>query len=227
MIRRPRSPRNSRSRLLPSAAGLLIAATVGCIVTGIPLDQAGLAIEIREDGTTAEITATLRSGSGAALALEDGQSVEINDTALTEQRTGTLTGAVMQTDSYDIAVREPTRGVFRDTVASPGTLMITTPADGGDASLGGFTLTWPVATDATVTITLRQTLLGTTTTETFGPQDDTGTQTFTAADLQDFRQGGDLEIMIDRTTAPSMLNGIDDGTVFFLQSAEVAVTPGP
>lgn len=200
MIRRPRSPRNSRSRLLNSAlgiAGLLIVAAAGCIVTGVPLDQARLSILISELSGTAEVTATLRNSSGAALALEDGQSVEINGTALTEQRTGTLSGQITQASSYDIAVREPTRGVFRDTAASPGTLMITSPADGADASLAGFTLTWPMATDASVTITLRQTLLGTTETETFGPQDDTGTQTFMAADLQSFRQGADLTITIE------------------------------
>ncbi len=230
MIRRPRSRRNSRSRFWNSAFGLsvaLCAGLCGCVTSGVPLDEAAISILIREDGDQAEIDASVRDRNGASLALDEGQTIEVNDVELDEGAAGELDATIEAAAAYEIVVREPTRGVFRDTVGAPDALVISEPDEGDDVSLSGFTLTWPAEDGARVVVTLRQTLLGSTERATFGPLDDAGELELSAADLQEFRQGADLEITIDRVTADIALDNLDDAIVAFEQTAVVRATPAP
>ena len=129
---------------------------------------------------------------------------------------------------YAVTVHEPSRGVETTTIAAPGSFDATSPANGGSASLSGFTLTWSNADpNQKIRITLTQTLFGEERSEAFGAVMDTGTMAFSAEDLAEFQQGANLAIALTRINERTVINGFNTGKLTVERSKTLLVTPGP
>jgi hypothetical protein len=199
--------------------------------TNVPLDQAKAVIVISQTvtGKDAAVSATLTTNGITPLVLKTEQSVSVNNQPLTGT-SGTYTRTVLAAGEYLITVNEPTRGVEGTTLAPPPAFDFTGPTAGQTASLSGFTLTWSNP-DPTfkVEIVLKQTLDGSEKTRGFSPLVDTGTQTFSAADLADFRTGKSviLNITLTKIREQTGINGFKNGTLTGRLTNTEAVTPGP
>lgn len=195
------------------------------------LDQTDASIEITQvvGAAQAEVSATITDSLGRAIHFASGQSVTIDDVPLQgPSLSGEFSATVDAADEYVVAVDEPTRGVEHTTVVAPGEFDITSPAEGGGASLSGFTLRWSPANDRfQVQMTFSQTIFGTTETVDFGPFTDTGSRAFNADDLQAFRQGADLTISVTRISTVATVAGFETGTATAGVTAKVTVTPKP
>ena len=210
---------------------MLAACEPGGVIPGpgsVPLDEANATIRITQDDedTEASVAATIKSGSGASLTLAGGQSVSVNGQGLTGA-SGQYSRIVTVAETYTITVNEPTRGVEDTEIALPGAFAITSHAAEATASLSGFTLSWS-NTDAnlTVKIDLTQTIVGSQKTQSFGPFQDTGTQTFDPDDLRDFGQGANLLITVTKINERRGINGFNTGTLTTELSTTVSVVPG-
>ena len=197
----------------------------------VALDEAHAVITINQsnDATEAKVGARITNQYGFTVQLEEGQDVSINGQSLSGPDTdGYYRGNIPVANEYTVTVTEPERGVLETTITSPGGFQITSPTAGGDASLSGFTVSWPNAdANLNVTIALRQTLFGQTTTEEFGPQADSGSYTFNHEDLIDFRQGADLLIAVVRTKEQQSIAGFSTGTLSLKHAATATSTPTP
>ncbi len=199
--------------------------------TELPLDLANCVLTIIEDldGTVARMSAQITSSQGRPVRMTEEQSVVVNGEPLDgpdadDEYLGTLAVA----DRYEVVVTEPTRGVVATSIDAPPAFGITAPAEGGDASLSGFTLEWSHPTpDVQVRIALRQSILGSNRQRTYGPVPDTGGFEFSAADLAAFQQGADLTAIVTKISTLGAVNGFNSGTLTVIRSARADVTPTP
>jgi hypothetical protein len=212
---------------------------VSCTITGlddilgptqIPLDQADASIAISQSvgASNADVVATITDSHGRVVDLSADQAVRVNGAALAGPNTAnqyTLTVATAAT--YDITVREPTRGVQDTTIDAPAAFEITAPAAGGGASLSGFTLRWSNPNELLqVEIRLTETVFGTLREAVLGPFTDTGSRVLRAADLQNFVQGTDLVITVTKINRATVA-GFDSGTAAVRVSASQTAVPLP
>ena len=197
----------------------------------VELDLADCTLRITQGAgaTEATVTATITDGNGRPVELAGGQTVSVNGQTLSGAGTdGIYTASVAVANEYAVTVNEPTRGVETTTIAAPANFDITSPADGGSASLSGFTLTWSNA-DAglQVTVTLTQTLFGEEEQETFGPFIDTGSLVLDAENLSaDFYQGANLLITVTKINERSTISGFNTGELLAERSETSLVSPG-
>jgi len=197
----------------------------------VPLDQADATITIAEssDSDQADVTARITQRFGFTVRLQEGQDIAVNGQSLTgPDYEGYYRATVPAASQYIVTVTEPQRGVLNTTIASAGSLEITSPAALAGASLSGFTITWSGANPGlNVLITLTQTLFGDEIEAQFGPFADTGSHTLDYEDLGDFRQGAALLITVTRLREQQTINGFRSGTLTAECSDTVAVTPTP
>jgi hypothetical protein len=195
------------------------------------LDQTDADIEISQvvGAAQADVTATITDSLGRAVNLTSGQSVKINDVALRGPSvSGKFTVDVDAAGEYVISVDEPTRGVEHTTVVAPAEFAITSPAEGGGASLSGFTLKWSPADERyQVKMTFSQTIFGSTQAVDFGPFTDTGSRAFTADDLKEFVQGAGLTISVTRIHTVVNVAGFNSGTATAGVTTTAAASPRP
>jgi len=192
------------------------------------LDETDAVIAIVQPAGSVEVdvTATITDSGGDSVELEGQQSVSVNEVELTEAAGDEYTATIDASDTYTVAVREPTRGVERTTIDAPAEFVITSPADGGAASLGGFTLEWSEPDETfQVVIRLSQVLPGGTEVVDFGPFTDTGQRTFSAADLYDFGGGTDLVIAVTKINTLNRIDGFDSGELSVRVSATSTADP--
>ncbi len=195
------------------------------------LDQmdASIIISRAVGDTQADVTATITDNHGRAFTMTGDQALKVNAVELTgPDANDEYSATVDASDQYEITVVEPTRGVENTTVDAPAEFLITSPAEGGTASLSGFTLEWSGANNRLqVQIRLSQTFEGTQTRD-FGPFTDTGSREFTADDLDAFRHGGDLtlNITVTKINAASNIRGFNSGTASVRTEATLVAKPG-
>ncbi len=201
----------------------------GSTTTYLDLADATMVISRPVGDNTARVAATIRSQSGRTVRLTAGQSVEVNGVALTRPDAKGEYGATVDAAStYTITVDEPSHGVQNTEIDSPPEFEVTSPAEGGRASLSGFTLTWTKPNDRLqVEIELSQVLAGELVTVTFGPYTDTGEREFLARDLSDLRQGAELVITVTKVNTVNRIAGFDSGTASVRVGATRTVVPGP
>jgi hypothetical protein len=196
------------------------------------LDQADASIVILQavGDATAAVTATLSDSRGAVFHLTGDEAVQVNNVDLTGPNAqGKYTATVEAVNEYRITVNEPSRGVEETALDRPADFEITSPAEGGNMSLSGFTLTWSGANSRLqVEIRLSQTF-ETTRTVTLGPFTDTGSRELTAQDLEPFLHGGDLTLNITLTKINTVNNvdGFNTGVASSRVSASRVAKPGP
>jgi hypothetical protein len=200
--------------------------------TQAPLDQTDATITIRQSvgASTASVAATITASDGRNVILDDDQSVSINGVELSgPDSEGEYTATVDAASEYVIGVVEPTRGVEQTTVDAPAEFQITSPAEGGGASLSGFTLRWSRANNRLqVRIKLSQTLFGTTSTSNFGPFIDTGSHRFDNEDLEPtFKQGADLVITVTKINTVTRIDGFSSASVSTRVSTTGTASPRP
>jgi len=198
----------------------------------VPLDEAEADIVISQSvgDATADVIATIVDEDGRPVTLDEDQQVTVNDEPLTGPRAnGRFTATVAADDQYVVTVREPTRGVARTTIERPVNFEITSPVEGGGASLSGFSLRWSGADDSLqVEIEISQTIMGVTTTRSYGPYVDTGSRSFSAADLAPyFVQGRNLEITVTKIKRVNNMAGFGAGTLTAKVSAVRVASPRP
>jgi len=197
----------------------------------VQLDDADADIRITRSITDAEavVSAMIIDAAGHPVVLQDGQAVSVNTRALLgPDADGEYSRTVAAANEYKITVSEPTRGVQETTVASPAAFEITSPPADGTASLAGFALTWSnVDPSLKVTIDFRQVLLGQQKSQSFALAEDTGTATFTAADLADFQQGANIQIKVTKVREHAGIAGFNTATATVALSHTVSVVPGP
>lgn len=195
-----------------------------------PLNQAHATISISRLAGASQVTATavLEDDLGRTVVLDDDQAVRVNNTALSGPSGGQYSATLTAAGDYIVAVQEPTRGVEYTTVTSPADFTVSSPAAFDGVSLSGFTVTWSNASaQAQVIVELSQWLGGTRVVENFGPFSDTGTRSFDATDLRDFRQGATLTITITKFNTRSSIAGFASGTLQATVVTERQATPLP
>ncbi len=201
------------------------------IDTRIPLDQlrAEIRIESGEEAGQVRATALFTDALGRAVRLGDGQVVALNGVALGAAGRGPAYAASLAAaDAYEIAVREPTRGVEITRVDGPPAFEITAPGPGGAVSLLGFQLEWSGADGAqTVEIRIAQTFGGRRAEARLGPEVDTGSRVLEAADLRKFVQGVDLEIAVRKRRMSTAVAGFRQAVVTVEAVATRTATPRP
>jgi hypothetical protein len=196
----------------------------------VSLDKASAVIAISQIQGEADADATLRIADrgGHAVVLQQGQAVSINGQAFgSPDNAGYYQRTISIAENYTVTVNEPTRGVVDTAIGSPAGFAIAAPAPSAAVSLSGFTLTWTNPdVRFRVTLTLQQAEFGHPS-QRFGPFDDTGSHTFDAADLIDFRQGADLSITVTRTSALRSVAGFGSADFTVDHADTVAATPSP
>lgn len=223
-------------------AGLLAACTItigpadpdtprpgGTVQTTLDRARADIVIAEIVGAAAANVSATLVDASGRTLQLRSNQVVEINALELVGPNSARLfTTTVPVAAAYTVTVREPTRGVEQTTVAGPDTFEITAPGPGGPASLSGFTVTWTGADPGQqVELRLSQTVFGVPVSRAFGPFEDGGSVTFSAADLAVFAQGADLFIEVTKLVQADGLRGFSSGKITIGRTATRIANPQP
>jgi len=194
----------------------------------VALDQATALIDIMVEDVEADVIAEIEDRFGRTVELTAERTVEVNGEPLGGPISGLYAATVDRALSYTVTVREPTRGVQSTVVQTPVTFQIVAPAEGGGASLSGFTVQWtPAETDVEVQIRLRQEFAGKTNVEWVGPFADVGSRALTAEDLRSFVQGAALRITVERARVKSGVLGFRDGTAWVRVSAERNAFPGP
>ncbi len=199
--------------------------------TELPLDLADCELSIIEnlEGTQAEVTARITDSQSRPVEMSGGQSVVVNGEALAgPDAHDEYVAVIPAAERYEVVVTEPTRGVLTTAIDAPPAFEITSPAEGGDASLSGFTLEWSnPAAEFEVRIALRQAILGTSRQTTGGPVADAGSFEFSAADLAVFQQGADLVIIVTKAAELDAINGFDGGTLSVIRPVRATVNPAP
>jgi len=214
---------------LGGAIGLLCG---GCPLTGgdqsgeKTLDQAALDVTIWQAaaGEDASVTATIGDSRDAPLSFTGGQAIRINGVPLAEtDQAGDYEAELPAAETYTFRVEEATADV-----AAPPAFTIQSPAEGAEASLSGFQLTWSdVSGAALVRVTLRQRLFNTDRVSVFGPFEDAGLLGLSAEDLNRFQQGADLQITVEKFIEVDGLTGVRQASVTAGLARSRSVTPGP
>jgi len=197
----------------------------------VELDLADCYLRIVQQAgaTEATVTATITDRIGRPVELTGGQAVSVNGQALSATDIdGIYTGIVAAASAYTVSVNEPSRGVETTFITAPGAFDITSPADGGTASLSGFTLVWSNADPSLqAAISLMQTLFDDEEGETFGPSTDTGSLVLSAENLANFYQGANILITVTKTRTQSLINGFNSGELTAERSETSLMVPGP
>lgn len=198
--------------------------------TGVPLDQANLAMTIAASGATALVQAILSTQQLEALEMTGGQWISVAGEELSGPTTVDgefrYTATLAPADSYRIVVNEPTRGPRETVVNAPLAFEITSHEDGDDASLSGFTLTWSPTDGSDVRIRITQNGLNGEVEKLYEDVEDTGS--FAVGVLSGFGSGGGLTMKIAVTKQlPQGVNGLANGVVSVERTVSVAVTPTP
>ena len=198
---------------------------------GTELDRATCTLRIAENaaGGTATATAQITSSTGWPVELGEGQSVQVNNQPMAATGNGgEYAVTIPVTGTYTVTVTEPTRGVQTTSLPAPPDFQVTSPADGGPASLSGFTVSYSNPDAALlVSIVLTQTLFEQEHHLAVGPLADTGSRAFTAQDLVEFRQGADLSIAVTKISRRDSINGFAAGQLSVERTRSVKAKPQP
>lgn len=222
-----------RAALYFCAAACFAAAGGGCPtdgwIDGTQLDRLGCTMSIVEENGQADVTAKITNILGLPIELSDGQAIEVNGQPLTGPDARLeYSAAIARADTYLITAIEPTRGVQDTTVEPPAAFAITSPGEGGEASLSGFTVTWSNANpDLHVVVQVLQDIFDQERTFVSEMLTDEGSFTLTAEDLGEFQQGADLNITVRRIRQMSAINGFKTGQVSVARSRTVRCVPAP
>jgi len=225
--------RGRRAALYFCAVACFAAAGGGCPtdgwIDGTQLDRLGCTMFIVEENGQADVTAKITSILGLPVELSEGQAVEVNGQPLTGPDARLeYTATIPRADTYLITAIEPTRGVQDTTVKPPAAFAITSPSEGGEASLSGFTVTWSNANpDLHVLVRVSQDIFGQQRAFVSDMLTDGGSFTLTAEDLGEFQQGADLDITVRRIRQVSAINGFNSGQVSVARSQTVQCVPAP
>ncbi len=215
------------------ATACLVIAGAGCPTDdwlgGTELDRLDCTMAIVEQADQVNVTAAITRNLGVPVELTDGQAVEVNGQPLTGPNADLkYTASVARSNTYVIRTVEPTRGVLDTTVHAPPVITITSPSNGQEVSLSGFTVTWSNPDpDLSSRVRLRQTLLGQTREFVSDVRADEGEITLTAANLANFQQGADIEVTVQRIRQASAIQGFNTGQVSVARSAIVQCVPAP
>lgn len=197
-----------------------------------PLDEADASIIISRiaNNTSAAVSATIRSGF-VGLRLGEDQEITVNGEKLNDTGfSGTFGATVDAASQYTVTVREPTRGIEDTTISEPADFEITSPGNGGVASLSGFTINWsnPNAS-LQVEVKLTQTLLDEQLELELDPFTDTGSVDISSTDIQNagFGQGADLIIRVTKINERNSIGGFGQGVLQARLTKTSAATPGP
>jgi hypothetical protein len=195
------------------------------------LDRATCTMRIADNATGGTVTATadIATAAGWPVDLGEGQSVQVNNQPMAATGdSGEYTVTIPAAGTYSITVTEPTRGVQTTSQPAPPDFQITSPAEGGPASLSGFTASYSNPDAALlVSIVLTQTLFGQDHRLAVGPLADTGSRAFTAQDLAEFRQGADLSITVTKISRRDTINGFAAGQLSVERTRSVKAKPQP
>lgn len=224
-----------RIRAIAILAAVMGAAGATCSVnlnvnSGTPLDDASAIINIRRISgqAKASVEATIRRGF-TNVNLSDEQEIAINGVEL--QRTGSLfVASVDAATSYTLTVQEPTRGINTTNVVEPGGFDITSPSDGGTASLSGFTVEWTNAQAGfLVEISITQNLLGSPKSLIVGPLPDSGSLFVPDSQLASagFGQGAPMSIAVSRIAEVASVSGFASGVMQVRLTKSVTANAGP
>ena len=195
------------------------------------LDRATCTMRIADNATggTATATAQISTSTGWPVELGEGQSVQVNNQPMAPTGdSGEYAVTIPAAGTYTVTVTEPTRGVQTTSQPALPDFQITSPTEGGPASLSGFTVSYS-NTDAAlqVSITLAQTLFGEEHHLTVGPLADTGSRSFTAQELIEFRQGANLSITVTKISQRDGINGFAAGQLSVERTRSVKAGPQP
>lgn len=198
--------------------------------TGSPLRDADATIVISRGSTSdrAHVTARITRGF-SGVRFEDGQKVEVNEEVLDGER-GDFGATVDASELYVISVFDPRRGTDKTNISEPVEFNITSPADGGDASLSGFTLRWSDADPSLeVDVEITQEILGESLSLELSSDSDTGELAVSAADLADggFGQGVPIVITVTKTNRVNNVAGFDEGVAECRMSVSIEADPAP
>jgi len=195
------------------------------------LDRATCTIRIAENATggTATAMAEITTAAGWPVELGEGQSVQVNGQPMAAAGdSGEYAVTIPAAGTYTVTVTEPTRGVQTTSQPTPPDFQITSPTEGGPASLSGFTVSYSNPDAALqVSIKLVQTLFGHEEQMVVGPLADTGSKSFTAQDLAEFRQGADLSIAVTKISRHDGINGFAAGQLSVERTRSVKAKPQP
>jgi len=193
------------------------------------LDQATCTLRIVEDANQATVTAEISASGGRPVELADGQSLLVNGQPVAPADGAGAYGATIPiADEYTVTVVEPSRGVTETTQAAPADFTITAPAPGGTVSLAGFTVTTSNSDPAlSASYRLAQSLFGVQEELVVPPAADTGSKSFAAQDLADFRQGADLSIIVTKISRRGDIAGFESSEITVERSRTVTAVPGP
>ncbi|HWL94372.1 MAG TPA: hypothetical protein VNT79_12645 [Phycisphaerae bacterium] len=199
-------------------------------VTGSPLSDADadFIISRNAEDSTARVEADITRGF-AGVRLEDGQTIEVNGEDLVGDRRD-FDATVDASDVYMIEVTDPRRGTDVTDVPEPQAFEITSPGEGGDASLSGFTIEWQGADeDLDVEVDISQRLLGDNLSLSLGPATDEGRLEISSRRIADagFGQGEDLTITVTKIRRTNDIRGFADGRAETRLSVSIDATPQP
>lgn len=201
------------------------------VVSTTPLHQsdAEFTIGMFEDDPEAAISVrVIRGLSTVRLTAE--QDLAVNGESLARNSdTGRYEATIEAAATYVIRVQEPTRGIDETTVAAPDDFDFTSPVDGGDASLSGFTLEWTAEAGALVEVLLTQDLLDDEKRLSLGPMADDGILELTAQQLTNagFGQGAPLTIALTKILTHDGVDGFDEAEVHIRWMKAIEVQPQP
>ncbi len=181
-----------------------------------------------DDGDAA-VSARISRGF-STIRLTDEQDIAVNGESLERNATnGRYEVTIPAADTYLIRVQEPTRGIDQSSFAAPSDFDITSPVDGGAASLSGFDLVWTAEPGAQVEVLITQDLLDDTKRLEVDPVADSGMHTFEAQALAEagFGQGRPMTIALTRIVTHQGVAGLDEGEVTIRWTKVVEVDPAP
>lgn len=199
-------------------------------VTGVPLRNTNAFILITRDAgdSTAVVEAEVTRGF-AGVRLEETQKIVVNDVRL--QGVSRYYDAIVPADDgYLIAVTDPRRGTDQTVIDEPGAFEITSPGEGGDASLSGFTIEWTnVDPKLDVRVLIRQRLFGEDLFLAVGPFVDTGSLSLGSRQIADagFGQGRDMTILVTKIRREDHVLGFADGRAECHLTESINVKPRP
>jgi hypothetical protein len=190
----------------------------------VSLDKsiANLFIAVAPDDQTAQVALSLQSEDGAAVVMQQGQTITVDDLALPELDGGAYGKLIPGAASYSVTVDEPEHGVLSTLYTPPGAFSITST----DFDLAGTTLTWsPIESLSQIGISLSQQTPDGPQHAEFDLPSDTGSRTFTDLELQHFVQGFPLTVRVTKSNVGEPLAGTFSSTVTISRAREVSLNP--
>lgn len=194
------------------------------------LDRTSAVIQIVQEAgsSSADVMMELRDSRGRLVTLNEDQSISVGGRELMQDGPGALSATINAGNSYEIVVREPTRGVERTTISGPASFAVIDPPSGGDISLSGFTLRWSNAgANRAIRVRITQDIFDEVRSETFSRDADAGELELDVADLSEFVQGADLVIEVTKIAETDSVNGLGSALVNIERSVRRTATPTP